>query len=186
MGVPPALIRLSSHHPKCSNLVIGNCMSPFSYMVEGLFDPASLNFDINNRLLTNARDYARWRLPLGSTVSLSSRTFCPMFLRQIPQNHHMVEARAPLKPMCGPLAHACMCVLAVLLMRVQRPHLNSGCWTHTSWISMVLGAVRGGASICARPTVNFLRSEVVVRCASAQRVVTALGARHFPRTCTAQ
>ena len=180
MGLPPAC-QLSPS--KCSNPVIVNCKTSFSCVVEALFDLQASTSE-TFVFMTKARDCARWLTAAWQQVSLSSRTFCPMCLRPIRQNHHRIESRTPPKPMCGPLAHACMCVLAVLLRRGQCRHLNRGCRPHTSWNPMVLGAVRRRVSICVRPSLKVLRSEVVVRSASAQRVVTAFGAGHSSRVCT--
>ena len=67
--------------------------------------------DINSSWVASVRDCTRLLAVARQQVSLSSRTLCPILLRQIPQNHYGTDARASLKPRpraCGFLTHDCM------------------------------------------------------------------------------
>ena len=95
---------------KGSSRVNGSSKMLFSYMVEASFTTTDLNLDINSTWLQNARYCTCLLAAARQQVKLSSRTLCPIFLRQIPPNHHGIDARTPLKPrprVCAFLTHDC-------------------------------------------------------------------------------
>ena len=111
MDLPPAC-QLSPS--TASHVVLGMSSVPFAGVCEAFFTAAGHTFDIYTGWMQRARDCARLKDAARQQVNLSCRTLCPIFLRQIPQNHHGIEACAPLKPTlhpCGFLTHACLCLV---------------------------------------------------------------------------
>ena len=109
---PPPTHQLSPSTASHAVIVMSNM--PFAGVFEASLNVPGHAFDIFTGLMQSARDCARLKDAAWQQVSLSSRTLCSILLRQIPQNHHGTEARAPLKPTlrpCGFLAHACLCLV---------------------------------------------------------------------------
>ncbi len=109
---PPPTHQLSPSTASHAVIVMSNM--PFAGVFEASLNVPGHAFDIFTGLMQSARDCARLKDAAWQQVSLSSRTLCSILLRQIPQNHHGIEARAPLKPTlrpCGFLTHACLCLV---------------------------------------------------------------------------
>ena len=109
---PPPTHQLSPSMASHAVIVMSNM--PFAGVFEASLHVPGHAFDIFTGLMQSARDCARLKDAAWQQVSLSSRTLCSILLRQIPQDHHGTEARAPLKPTlrpCGFLAHACLCLV---------------------------------------------------------------------------
>ena len=86
----------------------------FVCVLEVSFTATGLNLDMNSSWVASARDCTRLLAAARQQVSLSCRTLCPILLRQIPQNHHGIDARTPLKPRpcaCGFLTLDCQCLV---------------------------------------------------------------------------
>ena len=167
-NVPPPACQLSPF--KGSSRVIGNSKTSFLCVVEASFTTSGLNLDINSTWVQSARDCTRLLAAARQQVKLSSRTLCPILLRQIPQNHHRIDARTPLKPR----AHACGFLTLALSRRVQSRRLDGGCSLHTQGTTMTPGAIPGSSSRSARYSLDFLGSVVVARSGRSQRVLTCL------------
>ena len=91
---------------------------------EASFTATGLHLDINSTWLQSARDCPRLLAAARQQVRLSSRTLCPILLRQIPQDHHSIDARTPLKPRppaCGFLTHGCQCLVCSTLGASAEP-----------------------------------------------------------------
>ena len=102
---------------------------PFAGVFEASLNVPGHAFDIFTGLMQSARDCARLKDAAWQQVSLSSRTLCSILLRQIPQNHHGIEARAPLKPTlrpCGFLTHACLCLVCSAFQGSPEPAPRRG------------------------------------------------------------
>ena len=109
---PPPTHQLSPFTASHAVIVMSN--TPFAGVFEASLHVSGQAFDIFTGLMQSARDCARLKDAAWQQVSLSSRTLCSILLRQIPQNHNGIEARAPLKPtlrLCGFLTHACLCLV---------------------------------------------------------------------------
>ena len=93
-------------------------------MVEASCSATSLNLGIDSTLVASARDCTRLLAAARQQVKLSSRTLCPILLRQIPQDHHSIDARTPLKPRppaCGFLTHGCQCLVCSAFWAAAEP-----------------------------------------------------------------
>ena len=109
---PPPTHQLSPSTASHAVIVMSNM--PFAGVFEASLNVPGHAFDIFTGLMQSARDCARLKDAAWQQVSLSSRTLCSILLRQIPQDHHGTEARAPLKPtlrLCGFLTRACLCLV---------------------------------------------------------------------------
>ena len=120
-GLPLACQFSSS---KGSIPVNGNSKVSFLYMVEASCTATSLNLRINSTSVASARDCTRLLAAARQQVSLSSRPLCPILLRQIPQNHHGIDARTPHEPRpraCGFLTHDCHCLVCTAFWASAEP-----------------------------------------------------------------
>ena len=99
---------------KGSNPVNGNWKVSFLYVVEASFTATGLDLDDKLDLVAKCTRLHSFAAAARQQVKLSSRTLCPILLRQILQNHHGIDARTPLKPRpraCGFLTHDCQCLV---------------------------------------------------------------------------
>ena len=119
---PPPTHQLSPSMASHAVIVMSNM--PFAGVFEASLHVPGHAFDIFTGLMQSARDCARLKDAAWQQVSLSSRTLCSILLRQIPQDHHSIDARTPLKPRppaCGFLTHGCQCLVCSAFWAAAEP-----------------------------------------------------------------
>jgi hypothetical protein len=165
--------------PKCSQAVIAMSNVPFAGVLEASFNVTGRSFDIYTGLMQSARDCACSKAAVRQQVSRSCRTLRPILLRQIPPNHHRIEACALLKPTlrpCGLLTFACLRLICSALWggaestrrrRLRAPYSTEpdGSWRHprllrklrtTYWPTFTIGDVdeeRARSTCCGSPPI---------------------------------